>query len=317
VLTKTKKKPKSNYFIEKEMIELVRLYKVSGDDTVFLKIAPVLDTLINGMINKEFSYNYHIKNNRSDVISECMYEILKSMKRYDPDKGRLFAYINRIVKNTLIKYYTGSRKIRDKEIIYTDLAKNSPEEAEDDTAIKVGLNNHSKMIEDLTTTEDAVQMKPKMKNVTLDIDTSIYITYKYIVYVKEAIQFYLDNPDILKNIVAGLKYEPRINFDFLHYYENKTNKIPDYLIYKTVIESLNISLNNILSWIKSNYPAIIQSEPKSYDGDMSNRAIGYIRNFVKKKLKKENLVNHFDINDLIELIQYLTLKRHFKYGNKE
>lgn len=315
--TKTKNKPKSNYFIEKEMIELVRLYKATEDDAIFLKIAPILDTLINGMINKEFSYNYHIKNNRSDVISECMYEILKSMKRYDPDKGRLFAYINRIVKNTLIKYYTNSRKVRDKELIYTDLAKNSPEEAEDDTAVKVGLNNNGKVIEDFTTTEESLQMNPKMKNVTLDINTSIYITYKYITHIKESIQFYLDNPEILKDVISGLKYEPRVSFDFLHYYENKTNKIADYTIYKTVIESLSISLNNILCWMKSNYSAVIDSEPESFDGEMSNRAIGYIRNFVKKKLKKENLVNHFDINDLIELIQYLTYKRHLKYGNKK
>jgi DNA-directed RNA polymerase specialized sigma subunit len=312
---KPKPKPKSDYFIEKEMIELVRLYKVTEDDSVFLKIAPVLDSLINGMINKEFSYNYHIKNNRADVVSECMYEILKSLKRYDPDKGRLFAYINRIVKNTLIKYYTNSRKIKDKELIYTELAKNSNEEVEDDIAVKVGLNNSNRVIEDFTTIEDSLQIKPKMKNVILDINTSVYITYKYIVYLKEAIQFYLENPQILKNIISELKYDPRISFDFVKYYENKTNKISDYIIYKNVIESIFISLNNILCWMLSNYSTIINSEPETFDGEISNRVIGYIRNFVKKKLNKESLVNYFDINDLTELIQYLTYNRYFKYEN--
>jgi len=315
--SRSRSNSKSNYFVEKEMLDLIYLYRVTGDELVFTKIMPVLNILINGMINKEFSYNYYIKNNRDDVISECMYEILKSLKNYDPDRGRLFAYINRIVKNTLIKYHFKFRKIRNKELIYTDLVKNPSEEVEDDIAIKIGLNNSDKVIEDFTITEDLLQLNPKMKNVILDINTSIYIIYKYITYLKESIQFYLDNPEILKNLILDLKYEPRVTFDFSYYYKNKTNKISDYRIYKFILESLFISLNNILSWFKLNYPTIIDSEPESFDGKLSDRAIGFIRNFVKKNLKKENLVNYFDINDLIELIQYLTYERHFKYGDKK
>ena len=64
---------------------------------------PSIDGLINGMINKEFYRNYHIKNNRYDAYTECIYEILNSLERYDPDKGRVYAYFNRIVKNSLLK----------------------------------------------------------------------------------------------------------------------------------------------------------------------------------------------------------------------
>lgn len=313
---RTKTKGKSNYFIEKEMIELVRQYKSTKSDLIFNKIAPVLDTMINGMINKEFSYNHHVKNNRNDVISECMCEILKSLDRYNPDKGRLFAYLNRIIKNTLIKFYTQSRKVKDKELIYTDLNKNSIEEDEDDIAFKVGLNNSGELISDDTESESSLMLNPSMKNTTLDIGTSIYILYHYITYVKDSIQFYLDNPTIFKAVIKKMKYEQRVTFDFTQYYANKQHNIPDTVLYHTILESLIISLNNILNWLSTTYPDKMKTEPESFDGELSNRAIGYIRKFVKKRLKKENLINHFKVEDLIELIQYLVNKRNFKYGDK-
>jgi len=313
MVTKTKAiNKKSNYFIEKEMIELVRQYKATKSDKIFNKISPVLDTLINGMINKEFSYNHHIKNNRNDVISECMVEILKSLNRYDPDRGRLFAYLNRIVKNTLLKYYTNSRKVKDKEMTYTELTRNMSEEAEEDTPIKISMSNNNGSNESIDI-NSMVTPKPKPKNVTLDIDTSIYLTYQYLLYVKEAVQFYLDNVNILNDTVKKLKYETKISFDFNRYYKNKNIQPSDTLLYKTILESINISLNNIMSWVKSTYSDVIKEEPKSFDGELSNRAIGYVRSFVKKKLKKENLVKHFEIEDLIELLQYLVYQRNMFY----
>lgn len=310
------KKKKSNYFIEKEMIALVREYKATKSDKIFNQIAPILDTLINGMINKEFSYNHHIKNNRNDVISECMVEIIKSLNRYDPDRGRLFAYLNRIVKNTLLKYYTNSRKVKDKEMTYTDLTRNMTEDSSEDTPFKISMSNNNESAEKDIDINALITPKPKPKNVILDVDTSIYITYQYLIYVKESISFYLNNTNILYDLVDKLKYETTVVFDFNKYYKNKNIQPTENVLYKTILESLDISLSNILIWMKSTYADILIDEPKSFDGELSNRAVGYIRSFVKKKLKKENLIKHFAIEDLINLIQYLVYQRNMSYAKK-
>ncbi|OQA45003.1 MAG: hypothetical protein BWY47_02149 [Bacteroidetes bacterium ADurb.Bin302] len=195
---------------------------------------------------------------------------------------------------------------------YTELTRNMSEEAEEDTPIKISMSNNNGSNESIDI-NSMVTPKPKPKNVTLDIDTSIYLTYQYLLYVKEAVQFYLDNVNILNDTVKKLKYETKISFDFNRYYKNKNIQPSDTLLYKTILESINISLNNIMSWVKSTYSDVIKEEPKSFDGELSNRAIGYVRSFVKKKLKKENLVKHFEIEDLIELLQYLVYQRNMFY----
>ena len=84
-----------NYFPEEDMVKTLELYKQTKADKYFDILKPKLVAVINGMINKEFSYNEYIKSNRDVVTSECLFAIIQSYNRFDTNKGRLFAYTNR------------------------------------------------------------------------------------------------------------------------------------------------------------------------------------------------------------------------------
>ena len=48
----------SVYFIEDEMVEVLKEYRFTKSEKVFEKIEPKIVAIINGMINKEFSPIY-------------------------------------------------------------------------------------------------------------------------------------------------------------------------------------------------------------------------------------------------------------------
>ncbi len=77
-----KKVKKENYFSEKDVLNLVKLYKFSENrnnkNEIFCKMSKPIQQMIDGMINKEFYYNDIVKNNRNDIHSECFVEIIKS-----------------------------------------------------------------------------------------------------------------------------------------------------------------------------------------------------------------------------------------------
>jgi DNA-directed RNA polymerase specialized sigma24 family protein len=310
LLRKRDPNKKSQYFIEKEMNELVKQYKKDrSNEQLFKQIEPSLTNIINGMINKQFYGNYHVKNNRMDATSDCMQAILSSLDRYNPDKGRLFAYTNRIVKNTLMSFYRKSRKIRDNEMNYNEITRNIEEnELDDDIALKLSMKNQHN--NDLTV-ENTSLSNCTCKNVVLDIDTSIYIIYKYVNYLQTATQFYLDNSDIYKQLIDDLIYDTTVNFEFENYIDSIImNK---YDIYNNILDNLNNSLYNIIEWLKENYSESIYVEPESYDGEISNRALGYIRNFVKKQLKND-ITKKYGVHELIQFLQYIVYKRYAEHG---
>ncbi len=300
---------KSNYFIEKEMNELIKLYKKDkNNEQLFKQIEPSLYGIINGMINKQFYGNYHIKNNRTDATSDCMMAILSSLDRYNPDKGRLFAYTNRIVKNTLMSFYKKSRKIRDNEMNNNEIMRNLDEnEIDEDMSLKMSMinKNNDDMSIETTSLSDCT-----CKNVVLDIDTSVYIIYKYVNYLQTATQFYLDHSDIYKQLIDGLVYDTTVNFEFENYIDSIImNK---YDIYNNILDNLNDSLHNIIKWLQENYSDSINTEPESYDGAISNRALGYIRNFVREQLNND-ITKKYDVNELIQFLQYITYKRYSEH----
>lgn len=302
---------KKNYFSEKEMISLVSLYKENKNNKIFAKIEPVINKLINGMINRQFSYNYHIINNRKDVISECYYEILISIERYDPERGRLYAYLNRIIKNTLMKYYVKSRKIKDKESNYTDLSRNIADDNDldlDQFIISMGINNTDEIINSEYDTNENIFIKPNPKNVTLKIDTTVNIMYNYINDIKEIVKFYLDNEYAIDYIINDIHFNNNIEFSLFD--ENEQIFLTKKEFYYNIIENYHSFLNNIINFLKCNYKEYISKEPENYDGYWSNRAIGYIRKFVNVKLKNDNLAKKYDVTELVSFINYLIKTRY-------
>ena len=301
---------KSQYFIEKEMNELIKQYKKDrSNEQLFKQIEPSFISIINGMINKQFYGNYHVKNNRTDATSDCMMAILSSLDRYNPDKGRLFAYTNRIVKNTLMSFYRKSRKVRDNEMNNNEMMRNLDEnEIDEDMSLKMSMIN--KTNDDLSV-ENTLLNSCTCKNIVLDIDTSVFIIYKYVKYLQTATQFYVDNSDIYKQLIDDLTYDTTVNFEFENYIDSII--MSKYNVYKIILDNLNDSLYNIIKWLQENYSDSINTEPESYDGAISNRALGYIRNFVKKQLKND-ITKKYDVHELIQFLQYIVYKRYAEHG---
>ena len=303
----------SVYFIEDEMVEVLKEYRFTKSEKVFEKIEPKIVAIINGMINKEFSYNTFIKGNREAAISECMIEILKSYHRFDPDKGRLYAYTNRIVKNTLIKFYNKNTKLSTKEITYTDLNSlvDNEEDIGDDNVFKLGNIVSNEVCDDTSAVaEENALAKASQKNVVLDSETSVYIIYTYLIYIVEAMQYYLNNKNNIHDLIKHITYDYKINFDFTKYYY-QTNISAD-LFYFNLIENLNFVFNNLLQHIKCKYNNILNKEPETFDGKISNRVIGNIKKFIVNSFNDNILSFKFNTNELISFVEYIVKYRYIK-----
>lgn len=310
VKPKRKKRVKSNYFSEKEMINLVREYQLYCDDESFSKIAPSILELINGMINKQFSYNHHILNNRNDAIAECFIAIINSLQRYDPNRGRLFAYLNRITKNTLMKYYVRSRKVKDKEKSYTDIISGINEDNIDDDNVimSFGIKSVNTYVDDSYDLDYNLRIYPQCKNVRLKVDDTVNIIHKYLYDLKDVIFYFVDNDSAVNKLVEDIKASPYVEFEFNY---NKV-LISDEMFYSVLINNLYEFINNIILYTEKKYENYIYKSENDiiYDGQWSNRAIGYIRRIVKSKLKKDNLARYYNIDDLTNFIKYLIIKRY-------
>lgn len=308
---KTRKKSKSNnYFSEKEMINYVKEYQLQRNDESFSKIAPSILELINGMINKQFSYNHHILNNKNDAIAECFIEIINSLNRYDPERGRLFAYLNRITKNTLMKYYTRSRRIKDKEKNYIDLIANIDDDDVDNDNIVMssGMRYLNLYVDDLYDLNYNLKLNPSYKNVTLKVDNTINIIYKYLNNIKDIILYYVNDEKAISRLVDDITISSDIDFDFNYNNILISNK----MFYTSLINNLYEFINKVLVYIERKYGDYINKDESNitYNGRWSNRAIGYVRRIIRSKLKKDNLARYYGVDNLVNFIQYLVMKRY-------
>lgn len=119
---KTKKQLSVNYFDEDNFRNEI-LPKIRNGSVLPNSFVKDIFSITDGMINTEFRNNVYVLENREDLKHECFLEVLKSLKRYDGEKGRSFAYFNRIIKNTLLKWYHNNAKIQSKEVKIVDVTK--------------------------------------------------------------------------------------------------------------------------------------------------------------------------------------------------
>jgi len=305
-------KAKGNYFKEKEMIELVKEYQKRRDNDSFKKIQPGILSLIDGMITKQFSYNHHIQNSKKDAIIECFMEILKALDRYDPDKGRLFAYMNRIAKNTLMKYYRNSRKIKDREQSYTDIifSIDDPNVDVDNVVLASSIKNLDLVINETSDLNSELKLNPSPKNVTLTVEDTCIIIYKYLRNLKETLLFYIHNPEVIDKLIEDIRLSPDVNFDFTNKY-NET-LVSEKMFYFNLISSLQVLVDNILLYLEKRYAGKLSKNENdvTYNGRLSPRMIGYVRKITKTKLKKENLARYYDVDDLVYFINFLIERRY-------
>lgn len=306
-----KKVKKENYFSEKDVLNLVKLYKFSENrnnkNEIFCKMSKPIQQMIDGMINKEFYYNDIVKNNRNDIHSECFVEIIKSLEKYDPERGRIFAYLNRIVKNTVLRYYNKRKKINEKEMIYTTFSKNTEEEVDNDIILNLGNNTYHNE----ETFSEQENLQSLISNKTHTSQESYYIIYYYIKQLKNNIKIYLDN-DVLRNeLLEDIKIDPNVSFDFDKY--SQTNLLTDKLVFSRILSYLNITFSKLLSWIEKYYSKSLVKEPKTFDAKLQQRTINTIKNYVNDYISHSKLTSYYSIEDMIQLIRYI-MDRNIKYN---
>ena len=306
-----KKIKKENYFSEKDVLNLVKLYKFSDSkhnkNEIFCKMSKPIQQMIDGMINKEFYYNDIVKNNRNDIHSECFVEIIKSLEKYDPERGRIFAYLNRIVKNTVLRYYNKRKKINEKEMLYTTFSKNTEEEVDNDIILNLGNNTYHN--EETFSEQENIQSL--ISNKTHTSQESYYIIYYYIKQLKNNIKIYLDNDDLRNELLEDIKIDPNVTFDFDKY--SQTNLLTDKLVFSRILSYLNITFSKLLNWIEKYYSKSLVKEPKTFDAKLQQRTINTIKNYVNDYISHSKLTSYYSIEDMIQLIRYI-MDRNIKYN---
>lgn len=263
-----------NYFDEQYMLEKLNNYTISKKDDDLSDISVKCIDIIHGMINKEFSYNTIILKDRESFVQDCMYEIIKYIKKgyYKPEKGRLFAYINRIIKNTLLRKYYYNKKIMECETsIYCD-------EFENEELMDFISNKYEDMF--------------KIVDNTIKINKNDSIIYIY--YINKEILNNIDNINngdislFIKKLKYNNKYEiSSLNIDYIKYL---------LLNIKDVIKDINVD-------IEKKYD--ISKEINIYSNyKLPYYPFSYIKK-LKMNTKYKNFINENNKNDIINIILFL------------
>lgn len=139
--TKQKKKRSEetiDYFNEDQfMSEIFPL--VQQDKKLPDSFAYSMFNITDGMINTEFRNNLYVLSNREELKQCCFFEIMKSIKKFKGEKGRSFAYFNRIIKNTLLREYYKHIRRSSKECKIYDLLPNDYTEAAEELSLEEAI----------------------------------------------------------------------------------------------------------------------------------------------------------------------------------
>lgn len=295
-------KPGTLYFPEKDMVELLKEYQQTKSEEVFNKMMPKLTAIINGMINNSFSYNTYIKKNIDDARSECVYEIITSYKRYDPERGRLYAYTNRIVKNTLLKYSKKIENMQNKESTYTDINSRISEMSQTNYNAEENIFNLcTNYADDETMIENIFNNISNNKRV--DISSSIYIIYNYVNHVNDIIKFFIHNPDEYSKVLENISYDTTVEFNMFEYYEYTILTKKEF--YFNLLDNLYFVTQTLKNWINDNFEIKNISEPENYTGIISDRMLCYIRKYVVDNFKDNILNDNMNREDIIKFMNYV------------
>lgn len=187
---KRRKKGSGNQYFNEEALktQIIPIIRLKGQLPV--SFVNSIFQITDGMINSEFRNNVFVLENRDELKQECFFEVLKSLQKYDINKGRFFAYLNRIIKNTLLKLYYKHNRISTKEVKVFDLLRNlevddemTSEEAftlassntnTSPLIIKQNSNLFAKVFDTDTTRENA-KKKKEQDEVAIILSMHVYI----------------------------------------------------------------------------------------------------------------------------------------------
>ena len=99
-----KKKP-NNYIDNNKFEKLITSYCLSSTTVLELELFSIFDLLIQNIF-KSFSFSIPIE----DAKQECFVLLLKTLRNFNPSKGKAFNYFTTIILNNLRLLYTKDQK---------------------------------------------------------------------------------------------------------------------------------------------------------------------------------------------------------------
>jgi hypothetical protein len=280
-----------NYFDEESCRKTIETYYETNDNKYIEKLYPDFIKIIHGMINKEFYHNSIIKDHelKKDAISSCIVEIYKSLstKKFKTEKGRLFAYLNRIIKNTLLQYYI--KAIKSREIPMTSINKSDENDENDITneeTIDFLQEKFKDEFEDMKNTEkNDIIIYDFMKEGKTKKET-LKKCKKDFIYLYSFFKMIFDNTqEILNNEIKYNKFFTFIN-NTLELDKYKINGFGSFTTSKSShkkmlrfsLEKICIVMKKLMKWILN-----------TYDGDISITIGNYKENpilYISSDFKK-------------------------------
>lgn len=270
------------YFNELETKNLLDNYYNTNNDNLLDDIIKSLKPIIIGMINKCFSYNTYIKDNYDDIVQECLLNIFLVVKnkKINPKKGKIFSYVNRVIKNTILISDNKIRNYDEKNVSISKLVN--------------GVESDDECCNDLLDCiYDEHNYFSNIKNECIIKNDLISISIIYI-WINKFI-------DILR-FVNNEEY-----YNIVKYDENLIEDI-DFLNYTEIINDLIYVLSNVLDKFndRSNYFNIIKD--KSLDHYLLHKNYKFpnklFRNIVKK-VSKKNRISNIQLNRYTNLMMVI------------
>ena len=290
-----KKEGTINYFDEDNFRNVI-LPKIQANAALPNSFVKDIFSITDGMINTEFRNNTFVLENREDLKHECFFEVLKSLKKFKCEKGRSFAYFNRIIKNTLLKWYYKNLKVQTKELKLIDMTidYDNGEDFNYDDSMTV-LNSKIKLEEE-STEQNSVYFYPvfdadasktnKLEKRNQDTRLVELSVHRYLEKLILCINNILTDTDKRTKFLEYIKYNDKIDDAFSD--ENSED----------IVLVLN-EANDLFTACDTKIKEKIESEPDKYNFSttnkilVNNKVLVYIKNEISsRKMRKScKLIN--------------------------
>ena len=307
------KKPKKMYFDEKMAQECILRYQESKDMN---DLAPLYHQFVaqaNGMLNKQFYANDLIKDNRDDAIAYAIYEIYKSLQRFTLEKGKVFPYSNRIIKNTFLMYYQKLLKHSCEMSIHELQNSNNDENSDDDifgyvndfekdpVVCKSGYSGNPIKIFD--------HIGPESDEINIEDMQFVYFYFKSI---SDKLNILLNDKKELNSLILAI--QENLEEEIIPSETNKKKSITNLFQkevsleakYKATFKAIQMSIQKLLDWITDNYK--IDNNITVYRSNAYltlPKALMKKITLIKNNIFKTNLPDYVKSENLVSVMMYI------------
>jgi len=305
-------KEEKMYFDENLAQECILKYQSSKDMNDLSPLYHQFVLQATGMLNKQFYANSFIQNNKEDAIANAIYEIYKSLQKFDLSKGKVFPYTNRIIKNTFLIYHQKLLKQSCEISIYNLQNDNNNDDNNEDEIFGYVTTNDNTEPNDLISKSSYTGNPVKCFDYINDKDEykleDIEFVYSYFKSIYDKLNVLISNKKELitlintlqENLESELIYET--NNTIVDLFKKKTSI--DYK-YQSVFKIVHSSIS-LLEWIENNYN--INKNTSTYKSlafiSIPKSLIKKIT-FIKNNIFKNNIPDYVNIKNLVETILYI------------